>query len=170
VWGVLKVLDTFPVRTRPQFEEVADKLEVQDSSFISQGWEEAKSAGLVSSQYYQSTELSDRGRKALEFGFIECGKRKEREEPLYFFQGNGQPVPWKHEYEIKEQGNAQLPKWSDKLNEASLCRALDLQAEVEELKVMPDERVLDVHYHWATAIRVKLDGRGKIENGSHRLT
>lgn len=157
VWGVLKVLDTFPVRERPQFEEVAEKLSVQDASFISQGWQEAKSAGLVSSDYYQSTELSERGRDALEFGFIECGKRQQREEPVYFFEGNGKPVPWQKDYEAKELGAAHKPKWADKLNEGILCKALDLQAEAEELKVMLGERVFDLHFHWDTATRVKLD-------------
>ncbi len=148
VWGVLKVLDTFPVRERPQFEEVAKKLSVQDSSFISQGWQEAKSEGLVSSAYYQSTELSDLGLAALEFGFIESGKRQHREEPLYFFEGNGKPVPWKHDYEVKKQGAAQEPKWVNKLNEKTLSRALDLQAEAEELKIMPQERVFDLQFYW----------------------
>jgi hypothetical protein len=145
------------VRERPQFEEVAEKLSVQDASFISQGWQEAKSAGLVSSDYYQSTELSERGRAAMEFGFIECGERRKREEPVYFLERNGRPLEWNKDYEAKEQGVIQKPKWADKLNEASLCEALDLQVERKELKIRSGERVFDLNFHWETAQRVRLD-------------
>jgi hypothetical protein len=156
VWAVLKFVDTFYPRSRPELEVLAGKLSLPDESFLKQAWLEAESSQLISSKYLQSATLTKSGKAALRLGFIEVGRYVPRDEPIYFILGNGKPIEWKTHYEAKEQGAVEKPKWADRLNEKVLRKALQLQMEAEELTVGPDQKILDAEYHWATAKLVNL--------------
>ncbi len=157
VWGILEVISTFPQKPRPEFEVIAEKLSVLEPSFFKQGWDEAVVNRLVDSSYYQSTQLTDKGKSALKHGFIMAENPKVRSEVLCFFAGNGQVVEWKDSYSAKHHRKADCPTWADKLNGEKVCKAINTQLKEEELHIKPGEKIFDLCLDWETAQIVKLD-------------
>jgi hypothetical protein len=159
VWVLLKTLKTFPRGGRPDWEELATKLAVGEPSFFSAAWSELYEQQLADCQDFDTAEITDEGKEALECGFVRFGlPRKRHQEKLYLRLDNGEPISWQHDFEAKDHSKLfRRPKWANDLNEELVRKALAEQRESTDERIDESDRIYDLKIHWDQSSRVKLD-------------
>jgi hypothetical protein len=181
VWVLLKALETFPPGSRPEFDQLAEKLAFKDTHYLNDAWRDVIMFKLCECGEGQKTEPNDNfffvrrpgpepidfeyaritesGLAALNDGFIRNGQpRKRTGEALYFTLRDGSPIThWKAHYEPKETGRLNPPNWADRITEKTIKEALKFQRESEDEHIHENEQIFNLEIHWEESRRVKLD-------------
>lgn len=178
VWLLLKTIRTFPEGSRPDFEQLAEKMAFKDHEYLHQAWADVTSFNLCRQSAeqaaavlehsdvfhrkridFQTAVITQSGTRALEDGFIALNQPRERKgEALYFTLRDGSPITkWKAHYESKEIGSLHRPAWADEITERTISNTLKFQRESEDEHIQPDEQIFDLIIHWEERRRVKLD-------------
>ncbi|WP_162027793.1 MULTISPECIES: hypothetical protein [unclassified Lentimonas] len=175
----MKTLKSFESPNRPDFKELAAKMAFKDTAFLTQAWSELEQFKLCESGEgetlskersivqmlmrgtrvdYEHAKLTGQGEEALRDGFIRVERERRRTaEVLYFIIRDGKPVAWKNHFESKDLGSLEHPKWANKVNAATISKALKEQRESDDEHIEPDEQVFDLEIHWEESRKVKLD-------------
>jgi hypothetical protein len=181
VWALLKTLKTFPEGSRPEFNELAEKLAFKDTQYLNDAWTEVtkfklcergegqKDEPIDNRSYlrsftaekvdYDYAKITEAGLAAINGGAIQIeAPRKRSGEALYFTLRDGSPITvWKSHYEPKGIGKLDRPKWAEAITENLIIKALGFQRESGDEHIQPDEQLLDLEIHWDESRRVKLD-------------
>jgi hypothetical protein len=157
VWGILKTLQTFGQGERPSFENLSDKLAVDNASFFSQGWSEAVDSSLVDCDDFQAASLTERSCAALTDGFIQDGEKRERTEQLFFKLHNGEIIEWRHDMQEKAPTHLRPVAWEHKLTEKYIAEAIANQIEDPEDHIKPNEKFTDLNFDWRASKLVRLE-------------
>lgn len=158
VWVLLKTIKTFPPGERPEWDELAAKLAVGESSFFSAAWGELRSLNLANHSHFREAGLTEAGEAVLLDGFIsnEPPRLRQREK-LYFRLNNGEVFRWRHDLEPKNHQRLSRPCWADQVTEDLIRKTLAEQRQSRDEHVQPNERIHDLEVHWDESSRVKLD-------------